>query len=1068
MNVLKHGSVVLLLTGIFVSPVFAEDKAGSPTPPKDFEPAPIKVPDGYEVKLAAGPEMIINPTMGCLDDRGRLFVCENAGVNLSAKELEEQLPNGIRLLEDTDGDGKYDRSTLFADKMTFPMGAAWYQGALYVASPPYIWKLTDHDGDGVAEDRQILVKHFGYTGNAASIHGCFLGPDGRIYWCDGYHGHQFKDEKGNVISDRKGSYIFSCKPDGSDVRIFCGGGMDNPVEIDFMDNGDMLGTVNIMHTRPRIDMMVHWQFGGIYPHREQVLSELKVTGGFLDGMHSFGHVAVSGTMRYRSGIMNKDWKDDYFTVFFNSGKIVRLEIEPIGSTYKAVQREFLSSSSREFHPTDVLEDADGSLLVIDTGGWFYRGCPTSQFAKPNIFGAIYRVTKKDLPAPHDPTGSEIEWASLSNRSLLGFLDDPRHLVRQEALSQCERRGSKMTPTLEAGLQSGSEQQRLNSVWGLTRIIGKLIALEKAPVAQGKTRLTYKAPLEQAQTALRKALRDSSATVRQAACYGMIHNPDQAAQSDLLAILKKDEPSVRRVCAVALGQLKNPETVPAILQALARKIDRDEEHALIYALLEINAPETVELGLQVNSANVQKAALIAIGQLDKDRLTAKRVASLLKNREMKMGEPIVRLFKEHRQESDWIKQVAALLADWSKNNELIARKENAQNLIALFASNKQVAGVIGQALQRSSRSPEERKIILDAIARGNGLPLDESWVAPLEQELKSGDGKRIENVLPALAAIKTDRFNEQLRAIGKDEKQSPLLRVKAISALGGKSTRLSDDAFSLLMDVLENSHNSSEISIAAQLIGKSSLTKKQLLQLAPMISEAGPTVLKDLLGPFERSRDVEVTKQFLDAAEQSQFVVSLPIPVISDMVKRYPAELRERGNALLDKMRENEAQKLAKLDKLIPLLKKGNHEKGKELFFSEKAKCSACHQINGKGTAVGPDLSNIGANRAARDLLESIIFPSATIVRDYGSFNVVLADGRVLTGLIAREDDEVLELQLQGGKIERIAQDEIEEIVPNTVSIMPNGLEKTLSEQELADVIAYLVTLKKTALVSQKP
>ncbi len=1067
MRMRNCGSAFLFLLGVCFSPVYAGDQTGSPTPPKNFKPAPIQVPDGYTVELVAGPEMIINPTMGCLDDRGRLFVCENAGVNLSAKELEAQLPNGIRLLEDTDGDGKYDRSTLFADKMTFPMGAAWYQGSLYVASPPYIWKLTDHDGDGVADERQILVKHFGYTGNAASIHGCFLGPDGRIYWCDGYHGHQFKDEKGNVISDRKGSYLFSCKPDGSDVRIFCGGGMDNPVEVDFMDNGDMLGTVNIMHTRPREDMMVHWQFGGTYPHRKQVLSELRVTGDFLDGMHSYGHVAISGTMRYRSGVLNEKWRDDYFSVFFNSGKIVRLEIEPVGSTYKAVQREFLSSSSREFHPTDVLEDADGSLLVIDTGGWFYRGCPTSQFAKPNIFGAIYRVTKKGAKTPNDPTGSQIKWAELSNEALLAYLDDPRHLVREQALSQCEMRGSKMTRTLESGLQSQSRRQRLNSVWALTRIIGKLIALENAPVKQGKARLTYKAPLGQAQTALRAALRDRSAAVRQAACYGMIHNPDHAAQSALLTILKKDEPSVRRVCAAALGQLKNPETVPVILQALARKIDRDEEHALIYALLEINAPETVELGLQVNSPNVQKAALIVIGQLDKDRLTAKRVTSLLKNKQMKMGEPIIRLFKEHQQESDWARQVASLIEKWSKNGELLERKENAQHLITLFAANKEVAAVIGQALQRAARSPEERKIIFDAIAKGNGLPLHESWVAPVEQELKSGDGKRIENVLPALAAIKTDRFNKQLQAISKDEKQSPLLRVQAISSLGGKSSRLSDDAFTLLLEILENSHNSGEISMAAQLIGKSSLTKDQLLELAPMISTAGPTVLKDLLAPFQKTKDVDVIKQFLAEAEQSQFVVSLPVPIISDMVKRYPAELRERGNALIDKMRKNEAEKLAKLDKLLPLLKKGNHEKGEQIFFAEKSKCAACHQINGKGKAVGPDLSNIGANRAARDLLESIIFPSATIVRDYGSFNVVLADGRILTGLIAREDDEILELQLQGGKIERIVQDDIDEIVPNTVSIMPNGLEKTLSEQELADLIAYLVHLKKAELVTQK-
>ncbi len=242
----------------------ARPETAEPPPlPDGFEPAELKVPDGYVVELAAGPPLVAHPTMACFDDRGRLFVSENAGVNLSAAELEEQLPNSVRLLEDTDRDGRFDKSTVYADRMTFPMGGAWHDGALYVASPPNIWRLEDTDNDGVADRREILVSQFGYTGNAASVHGCFNGPDGRIYWCDGRHGHEFRDKEGNVTSKLAGSYIFSCLPDGSDIRIHSGGGPDNPVEVDFTDEGEMLGTVNIMYSRPRIDCLVHWQHGGV-------------------------------------------------------------------------------------------------------------------------------------------------------------------------------------------------------------------------------------------------------------------------------------------------------------------------------------------------------------------------------------------------------------------------------------------------------------------------------------------------------------------------------------------------------------------------------------------------------------------------------------------------------------------------------------------------------------------------------------------------------------------------------------------------------------------------------------
>ncbi len=167
------------------------------TDSESFQPTELRVPEGFHVELAAGPPLVTHPTMACFDDQGRLYVCNNAGVNMGNEELEEHLPNAIHRLVDTDGDGKFDSFTVFADKLTVPMGGAWHDGAVYVASPPNIWRLRDTDGDGVADERIILVSRFGYNGNAASIHGCFFGPDGRLYWTDGYHGHEFKDPQGN-------------------------------------------------------------------------------------------------------------------------------------------------------------------------------------------------------------------------------------------------------------------------------------------------------------------------------------------------------------------------------------------------------------------------------------------------------------------------------------------------------------------------------------------------------------------------------------------------------------------------------------------------------------------------------------------------------------------------------------------------------------------------------------------------------------------------------------------------------------------------------------------------------
>ncbi len=113
---------------------------------------------------------------------GGSSVGDAAGLNLNRKALEEQLPNRVLMLVDADRDGVFERSTVFADQMTFPQGACWLEGSLYVASPPGIWKLTDNNDDGIADEREMIVGGFDFDGNAADVHGPFLHPNGRLFW----------------------------------------------------------------------------------------------------------------------------------------------------------------------------------------------------------------------------------------------------------------------------------------------------------------------------------------------------------------------------------------------------------------------------------------------------------------------------------------------------------------------------------------------------------------------------------------------------------------------------------------------------------------------------------------------------------------------------------------------------------------------------------------------------------------------------------------------------------------------------------------------------------------------
>ena len=1020
----------------------AQLQAVTPPPlPPGFKVAPIDLPEGFSVELAAGPPLVTHPTMAAFDDRGRLYVCNNAGVNMTNNELEEHLPNTIRQLVDEDGDGRFDSFHVFADKMTFPMGGVWHDGSLYVASPPHIWRLTDVDDDGVADRREAIVSQFGYNGNAASVHGCFFGPDGRLYWTDGYHGHEFKDSGGNVTSQREGSYIFSCLPDGSDKRIHCGGGMDNPVEIDFTDSGDMLGTVNILYTRPRVDSLVHWLHGGAYPHRQRVLNEIKVTGDLLTPTHRFGHVAVSGMTRYRSGVLDHRWGDDLFVTFFNSGKVVRLGVQPQGSTYKLTQHEFLTSTSREFHPTDVLEDADGSLLVVDTGGWFYRGCPTSQFAKPELLGAIYRIRRDGMTAHPDPRGQQIAWDSLSVNELVRRLNDTRHAVRSRAVNEAVARGGEMVSALASAVKRADQRVRQNAILALTRL---------AQDSELSVRAT---------AALMPALSDALPGLRQLACRGLSFSTARVDAARVVDLLEDPDPAVRRQAQTSLGMIGDRSAVGPLIRALGRAdLDRAEEHAIIFALIEIGDVDSIRKAMEMPAKNpnsellaVQRRGLLmALSQMDGAEL------GRLEAMEAMFGfdsEPLQHVaLQTATRHPAWGGEISSRLGEsLAASTAGIGTQRLLSQLMAQDAVAELAAGTL------SGGSPPQRLLVLKALVDGEWSEPHAGWVKPVSELLREENVDLAQTAIQVAAKWPQGAWQQELMAIARDSKRPIELRMDALAAL--HSGTVETDVLEQLLGLYRESVSPTESDRAAQIIGSARLTQTQLQLIAPLLVDASPSQLRDLVRPFQRAVQQPAADQFLEAVAKSVSLLSLPEHELSDVIKRFPRESIARGNLILDRLKQYHQQKMMRLQGLRDRLGDGDQSRGKKLFASEKAKCSACHRVGGQGHAVGPDLTTIGSNRSANDLLESIVFPSASIVRDYATYQVLTVNGQVFSGVLMTESNDSIELQQSNGKLVRLLQSEIESISPGSVSIMPAGLDGVLSEDELMDVVKYLQSLK---------
>src|SRR5262249_44910598 len=143
-----------------------------------------------------------------------------------------------------------------------------------------------------------------------------------FYWADGRHGHDIKRDDGQQLKG-KAARIFRCRPDGRDVEVVCGGGMDNPAEVAFTREGEAFATVDILYGSPkRGHAIIHCIEGGVFPYHE-VLREFKSTGELLTPAVDLGWVAPSGLLRYRSASFGKEYEDNLFSAQFNRSRVQR-------------------------------------------------------------------------------------------------------------------------------------------------------------------------------------------------------------------------------------------------------------------------------------------------------------------------------------------------------------------------------------------------------------------------------------------------------------------------------------------------------------------------------------------------------------------------------------------------------------------------------------------------------------------------------------------------------------------------------------------------------------------------
>jgi putative heme-binding domain-containing protein len=828
-----------------------------------------------------------------------------------------------------------------------------------------------------------------------------------------------------------------------------GGGFDNPVELVFLPTGETIGTMTYFQD-PRDgqrDALMHWVWGGVYPKWYSVVSEFKPTGDLMPVMTKFARIAPAGLALYRGTSFGPAFQGNLFSAQFNPHRVQRHIMTREGATFRTEDSDFLTSVDPDFHPTDVMEDADGSLLVVDTGAWFIHGCPISRVAKPEIKGSIYRIRKIGAPAVRDARGEALKLSEKSPADVASHLADPRPAVRDRAVELLVEAGE---PTVDALAHvrghSPSYEARAAALWALYRI-----------------------GTPQAEEGVRAALDDANFRVRVAAARaaGMAHDRD--AVDRLIRMVKQDQPAARREAATALGQIGDVRAVPDLIAAAARADDRFIDHAVIYALIELKTPGPALDALKNPNPKIRKAALIALDQMDNSPLAASQLTPLLSDKDKDLRTAALWVAAHH---PDWSGSVLSFLDARLRSPGFPADgAESVRDAVLSFCSDTGVQKIVTDLLADSTAGPKRELFLLDTIDRCELKEFPSAWTERLGGLLDRAAPEVRLRALNLVRALQITGLDDRVERIASSETSTPDLRTTALAVFVRRHPGLDDAALKFLTSRLAKTNDAAARLTASQVLGKAKLTDAQLLILAHRyLPQADALILPSLLDAFRASETEEAGKAMTAALLKSSVSIGEPdAKRLQEILDKYPESVRTAARPLLARLQELQKARIERLRKLEPLLATGGDiGRGRHIFFGEKVACYSCHTIGNQGGHVGPDLTGVGAIRSGHDILEAIVFPSASFVPGFEIYNVE-TKAETFAGVRGEDTADAVSLVTGPHAEVRIPRKQIVSIKPSNVSLMPEGLDESLSRSEFIDLLTFLQSQKSREMAQlRKP
>jgi putative heme-binding domain-containing protein len=456
------------------------------------------------------------------------------------------------------------------------------------------------------------------------------------------------------------------------------------------------------------------------------------------------------------------------------------------------------------------------------------------------------------------------------------------------------------------------------------------------------------------------------------------------------------------------------------------------------------------------------ALVALDNIPGGDLTASEIVPLLNSRDDDLRQAARWLLNRHEEWGgelvEWFRDEMSRLPP-EPNDESAAANE-LRSLLVSFASHPAVGQLLTDTLIQTGSTSAARRLTLQVIAAAKLSHSPPQWRAAVASAIDGRDPSLVPLAVAAARELPVPPKREgglvaALVAVADSPKYAPKLRVEALATVADQLPDMSDVRFRLLLDALTAQDSVDVRSSAADAISRASLTEGQLDELCSLVGAAGPLELNQLLPPFGRVTDEQLALKLVSSLKESAALPSLRIDILRETLAKYGPSVQNALVELESLVNVDAAAQRRRIEELLPQMESGDIRRGHAVFYSSKAVCSTCHRLGAAGGTTGPDLSRIGETRTERDLLESILYPSLSFVRSYEAVLFITVDGKAINGVIRDETPDEYVVATGPDQEVRIPRDDVDEIHPSTVSIMPAGLDKQLTTQELADLVTFL-------------